>query len=195
MQLKLLKCFVRNVTFVTLPFLVTDNRYSLLTARQSSSYVPSGTDITVRTIEPIRPKDAKLGDKFRASVDEDVVANRRVVIPRGAPAELRLYKAEGVTDDLALRLDSVRLRGRTTSVSSGFARVTPQKKGIGTGAKTAIGTGIGATVGAIAGGAKGAVVGAGAGAGTGLIISKAKGRDSEVPPETRLTFTTRAPIR
>lgn len=195
MQWQRVRFHISNVFFVTLSLLLTISRYGLLNARQSSSYVPSGTDITVRTIEPIKPKKAKLGDRFRASVDEDVVANRRVAIPRGAPAELRLYKAEGVTDDLALRLDGVRLRGRTTSVNSGFARVTPQKKGIGTGAKTAIGTGIGATVGAIAGGAKGAVVGAGAGAGTGLIISKAKGRDSEVPPETRLTFTTRAPIR
>ena len=195
MRLRRVKFYVNNVFFVTVFFLLTTSQYGLLMAGQGPSTIPSGTDITVRTTEPIRPKDAKVGDTFRASLDEDVVVNRRTMIPRGAPAELRLYKAEGRTDDLALRLYSVRMRGRTALVNSSFARVTPQKKGMSTGAKTAIGTGIGAAVGAIAGGGKGAAIGAGTGAGTGLIISKAKGRDSEVPSETRLTFTTRAPIR
>ncbi|MBV9224255.1 MAG: hypothetical protein JOY85_09520 [Acidobacteriaceae bacterium] len=195
MQLQRLRFYTVSVFITTLCFSVTNSRQGLLNAGQSSFSIPSGTDITARTIEPIKPKDAKIGDTFRASVDEDVVVNGRTVIPRGAPAELRLYKAEGRTDDLALRLYSVRMRGRTALVNSSFARVTPQKKGMSTGAKTAIGTGIGAAVGAIAGGGKGAAIGAGAGAGTGLIISKAKGRDSEVPSETRLTFTTRAPIR
>lgn len=153
--------------------------------------VPRGTVITIRTIDPIRPKTAKAGDVFHATVDEPVLANGREVIPRGADAEIRLYQANTKGQDLALRLYSVNVRGRQVYVNSDFATVTPEKKGMGTGAKTAIGAGIGAAVGAIAGGGKGAAIGAGAGAGTGLILSKVKGRDTEIKPETRLGFTTR----
>jgi hypothetical protein len=157
----------------------------------TQTVVPRGTVIMVRTIDPIRPKNAKAGDTFRAAVDEPVLVNGREVIPRGADAQIRLYQANSKSEDLALKLYSVNVRGRQAFVNSDFAVVTPEKKGMSTGAKTAIGAGIGAAVGAIAGGGKGAAIGAGAGAGTGLVISKVKGRDTEVKPETRLSFTIR----
>ncbi|MBV8551202.1 MAG: hypothetical protein JOY54_07855 [Acidobacteriaceae bacterium] len=193
-----IKPVTRVVGFLFAPILTLsaiDSRWNPMLAGASSVAVPAGTQITVRTIDKIKPKETKAGDTFQASVDEPVIVNGREIIPRGTPAQIRLYKEEGKTDDLGLRLYSLNVRGRTALVNSDWARVTPQKKGMGTGAKTAIGAGVGAAVGAIAGGGKGAAIGAGAGAGTGLIISKVKGRDTEVPPETRLTFTIRNTIR
>ncbi|MBV8070320.1 MAG: hypothetical protein JO270_10480 [Acidobacteriaceae bacterium] len=153
--------------------------------------IPRGTVITVRTIDPIKSKSAKAGDTFRASVDEPVTVNGRELIARGADAEMRLYQVNSKSRDLTLRLYSVNVRGKQVYVNTEAAVVTAEKKGMSGGAKTAIGAGAGALIGGIAGGGKGALIGAGAGAGTGLVISAATGRDSEVKPETRLSFTTR----
>ena len=57
------------------------------------------------------------------------------------------------------------------------------------------GAGAGALIGAVAGGGKGAAIGAAAGAGAGTAGAAATGKKDVVfPAETRLVFTTRAPI-
>ncbi|MBZ5515029.1 MAG: hypothetical protein LAN62_09340 [Acidobacteriia bacterium] len=50
-------------------------------------------------------------------------------------------------------------------------------------------------IGAIAGGGKGAAIGAAVGAGAGTAVQAAtKGQQIQIPPETKLDFTLKAPI-
>jgi hypothetical protein len=61
--------------------------------------------------------------------------------------------------------------------------------------KVGVASGVGAAIGAIAGGGKGAAIGAGAGAGAGTgVVLATRGKPAEIPAETRLRFTLKAPL-
>src|ERR1041384_593852 len=138
--------------------------------------LPAGTRVRVRLTEAIDTRRNRPGDRFTASLDEPLVVDNRVVVPRGANfyghvSQARpsgRFKGRAV---LALRLDSFELNGQTHDISSGSSmRVSAGHKKhhwlwIGGG------SGGGAAVGAIAGGGTGALIGAGAGAAAGTIGS------------------------
>ena len=161
--------------------------------------VPAGTLVTIRTIDSIEADITGAGERFRASIDDPVVVEGRVVIPRGADATLQVMRVGQAgrvagSDEVALKLFDVTVEGRIYEVASNYAEVKTAGKGKRTAKTTAVATGIGAALGAIIGGGKGAAIGAGAGAGAGVAVSATRGKKLRIPSETRLDFELRSPL-
>jgi hypothetical protein len=163
--------------------------------------LPAGTTITVRMIDSVNSERDSIGQTFKASLDEPVMLNGDVVIPRGNDVLIKLVnqkqsgKIEGKT---SLTLDAVwvDVNGRHVDVATGEvteasgSRTAKSAKVIGGTAA------LGAIIGGIAGGGKGAAIGAGAGAGAGTVAQVAThGQQVKIPTETRLTFTLEQPVR
>jgi hypothetical protein len=169
-------------------------------AGSNSLEVPGGTQIIVRLIDPVNSETDRLGQTYRASIDEDVIINGQTVIPRGADAIASLIdaqrsgKLEGRTA-LTLDLRSVTVNGRAVNVSTTGVSQESSSRGARS-AKVIGGTAaVGAIIGAIAGGGKGAAIGAGSGAAAGTAAQvMTSGQKVKVPAETRLTFTLQNPI-
>jgi hypothetical protein len=165
--------------------------------------IPSGTEVVVRTNEPIDSKTTSSNQTYSAQVDEDVVAGSgEVVVPKGSDAKLVMRKGStgGVTGspDILLDIHSITVRGRRYLVSTADLD-EKSNTGIGKNKRTAemIGGGavLGAVIGAIAGGGKGAAIGGAAGgaagAGTEVLV---KGKEVRVPAETVLRFKLDKPV-
>jgi hypothetical protein len=163
--------------------------------------IPIGTSITVRMIDAVNSQQSRLGETFRASVDEPVLVDGQVVVPRGADAITKLVedqqsgKIEGKTV-LTLVLQQVLVNGRMVDLTSGDVSQSSGSRGARS-AKVIGGTAaLGAIIGALAGGGRGAAIGAGSGAavGTGAEVLT-KGQTVKIPSETRLTFTLQQPAQ
>ena len=170
-------------------------------APSSGMQIPIGTKITIRMIDSVNSEQTRLGQTFRASVDEPVILNEQTVVPRGADAFVKLVedkqsgKFEGKTV-LTLVLQQVMVNGRMVDVTTGDVSEASSSRGSRT-AKVVGGTAaLGAIVGALAGGGKGAAIGAGSGAAVGGGVQEmTKGQVVKVPSETRLTFTVQQPVQ
>jgi hypothetical protein len=156
--------------------------------------LPADTAITVRMIDSVDSQTARLGQTFKASLDEPVFMDGREVIPRGADVMTKLVtdtqagKIQGRTV-LTLALSSIMVNGRMVDVTSTDVRQESSSRGSRS-AKVIGGTAaLGAIIGGIAGGGKGAAIGAGSGAavGTGAEVLTG-GQRVRIPSETRLTF-------
>ena len=122
--------------------------------------VPQGTTLNVRLTEAIDVDSAQAGMKFRAIVDDPVMLNGKVVIPRGATAVLQAVnvaqsgKMKG-SDKITLKMNSISFGGNAYEMTTTYV----ESKGKGEGKKTARkvggGVGLGAVVGGIAGGGQG----------------------------------------
>lgn len=161
--------------------------------------VPQGTTLSVRLTENIDVDAAHAGKTFKAVLDDPVMMNGKVVIPRNAQVMLQAAKVEQAgkmkgADLIVLKANSISLAGRKYEI------VTTQveQKGSGEGKKTARkvggGAGLGAIVGGIAGGGTGAAIGAAAGAATGAIMASQGTEHLKVAAETRLQFTLSAAV-
>jgi hypothetical protein len=111
----------------------------------------------------------QLGQLYRASIDQPVVANGQVIVPRGADAQVALIARQqsgqiGGRAVLTLDLRSVTIDGQVHDLVS--SRVTENSSSRGARSAQVIGgtTALGAIVGAVAGGGRGAAIGAGSGA-------------------------------
>jgi len=169
--------------------------YSRPPRYSSAQELPSGTQIVVRMIDDIDSERDRTGKDFRASVDEPVLVNGQVLIPRGADVVARLVedrqsgKFEGRTV-LTIDLVQVQVNGRMVDINTTDVSQSSGSRGARTG-KVVGGTAVlGAIVGAIAGGGRGAAIGAASGAavGTGVQVFT-KGQRVRIPSETRLSFT------
>ena len=159
-----------------------------------SGTLPAGTNITIRMIESVDSETNKVGQTFRASMDQPVMLNGQTVIPRGADAVVKLVDSKDSGKltgkaDLTLSLQSVSINGHFVDINTQSINKESASQGEKT-AKVAGGTAaVGAIIGAIAGGGKGAAIGAGAGAAAGagsqVIMG---GQRVRIPSETRLTF-------
>jgi type IV secretory pathway VirB10-like protein len=163
--------------------------------------LPAGTRITVRMIDSVDSQVARVGDTFRASVDEPVSMNGVTVIPRGADVVAKLVeedqsgKISGRTT-MKLVLSTVRVNDRNIDITT--SDVVKQSSSRGARSAGAIGGGavLGAIIGAAAGGGTGAAIGAGAGAAAGTgVEAVSKGQRVKVPSETRLDFTLSYSVR
>jgi hypothetical protein len=163
--------------------------------------IPTGTPITVRMIEKVDSNVARLGQTFRASVDEPVLINGQTVIPRGADALVKLVedqqsgKFEGKTV-LTLALVDITINGQTIDTSTGAVSQASSSRGARTAGVVGGSTALGAIIGALAGGGRGAAIGAASGAAIGAgaqVITK--GQQVKIPSETRLNFTLQQPIQ
>ena len=163
----------------------------------SSTTIPNGTELSVRTNEAIDSKTASVGQTFSAVIAADVVdSSGAVAIPKGSDAQLiiRSTSGGGITSasDLVLDVDSVTVSGTRYLISTGDLE-RQGGQGVGANKKTAImvggGAALGTLIGAIVGGGKGAAIGAaiGAAGGAGTQVLT-KGKQVQVPAETLLSF-------
>jgi hypothetical protein len=163
--------------------------------------IPVDTPVTIRMIEAVNSQTARLGQTFRASIDEPIFVNGQSVIPRGADVLAKLVedqqsgKIEGRTV-LTLALVSISVNGQPVAVTSSDVKTESSSRGARSAGVIGGGTALGAIVGALAGGGKGAAIGAASGAtlGTGAEVLT-KGQQVKIPSETRLTFRLQTPLQ
>lgn len=177
-------------------------RYEDRAPQQSAGYatqIPTGTAITVRMIDAVDSEQTRLGQTFRASVDEPVVIDGQTAIPRGADCVVKLVedkesgKFAGRTV-LTLALQQVQANGRMIDVTTGDVSQASGSRGARTAKVVGGTTAVGAIIGAIAGGGSGAAIGAASGAAVGGAAQvMTKGQHVKIPSETRLTFTLQQP--
>lgn len=159
-----------------------------------------GTPITVRMIDGVDSEETRLGQTFRASIDEPVMVGDQVAIPRGNDVVVKLVedrqsgKFAGKTV-LTLVIQQIMVNGRMVDVTTGDVSQASGSRGARTGKVVGGTTALGAIIGAIAGGGKGAAIGAASGAGVGAAAQIAtKGQRVKIPSETRLTFSLQQPV-
>jgi len=161
----------------------------------ASITIPAGMQLSVRTIDAIDSTKNQVGDPFKASLEEPVVIDGNVVIPKGADVYGRLEEAKTSgtftgKSELRLALTGIVVNGQTVPLVTGDYDVSGKSKGASTAKRTVGVAALGTIIGAIAGGGKGAAIGAGAGAAAGAgseVITK--GDQVKVPSETLLDFT------
>lgn len=161
---------------------------------------PAGTRLVVRMIDAVDSESNKVGDTFRASLDEDLAVEGHVVAAQGTEVKGRLVEAKEAgrfagKSELKLELTEMMINQQTYALTTGDYEVAGSSRGADTAKKVAAGAAIGAVVGAIAGGGKGAAIGAGVGAGAGTAIQVfTRGEQVKVPSETRLEFALEQPL-
>lgn len=166
----------------------------------TSLTVPAGTQITVRMIDGVDSDTARVGDRFHASLIEDLYADGALIAPKDTDVYGRLTQANQAgriqgQSELRLELTDIMINNRLQPIQTGDYQVSGKSRGRDTAKKTAGGAALGAIIGAVAGGGKGAAIGAGvggaAGAGTQVFTH---GQKVKVPPETTLDFTLQQPF-
>ena len=178
-----------------------DPTTSTASTADSGIELPAGTALTVRMIDPVDSQVNRMGETFRASIDEPVVVGSQQVIPRGADVVVKLVddKQSGkITGQTVLTLDlvSVNVNGKMVDVNTQAVTKASSSRGEKSGKVIGGATVLGAIIGAVAGGGSGAAIGAASGAavGTGAQVAT-KGQRVHIPSETRLSFTLEYPVR
>jgi hypothetical protein len=162
--------------------------------------IPAGTDVLVRTDEPINSKTADEGRVYAAHLDQDLLdSNGTVAVRKGSSAEVLVRRVVS-GKELVLDLQAVFIDGRRYFVTADDYDQTRSHKGIGVNQRTGVMVGggaiFGSIVGALAGGGRGAAIGAlGGAAGGGLTQIFTRGKTVKVPAETVLTFKLEKPLR
>ncbi len=162
--------------------------------------VPAGTSLLVRMIDSVDSDKNHVGDKFRASMEQDFVVDGVVIAPKGADVYGRLSEAKEAghiegKSQLKLELTDISIHNRLQPIMTGDYEVSGKSRGADTAKKVGIGAVAGTVIGAIAGGGKGAAIGAGVGAGAGGAVQiLTKGEQVHVPSETLLDFRISQPF-
>ena len=163
--------------------------------------VPSGTRIMVRTVDGIDSDRKQVGDKFQASLEQPLVVDDLVVVPKGAEIYGRLTQATEAgriqgRSQLRLELTGIVVNGQTIPLFTGEYSLSGSSRGLTTAKRVGTGAAVGAVIGAIAGGGRGAAIGAGVGAGAGTAVQvMTKGEQVHVPSETLLEFVLQQEVR
>ena len=156
--------------------------------------VPAGTHVLVRMIDGVDSANNHVGDRFHASLENDLMADDVVIAPKGADVYGRLSEAQEAgriagKAQLKLELTDVLINNKLQPIYTGDYEVSGKGRGTNTAEKAAGGAVLGTIVGAIAGGGRGAAAGAAIGAGAGTTINiVTKGEEVRVPSETVLDF-------
>ena len=161
--------------------------------------VPAGTSLLVRMIDSVDSDKNHVGDRFRASLAQDLAVDGVIVARRGADVYGRLAEAkesghfEGKSQ-LKLELTDILINTKLQPIMTGDYEVSGSSRGANTAKKVGVGALAGTVIGAIAGG-KGAAIGAGVGAGAGAAVQvMTKGEQVHVPSETLLDFRIAQPF-
>jgi len=85
--------------------------------------VPEGTSLTVRLAQPISSASARPGDSLDCSLDDPIVIDDQILIPRGSPIKGRVLdaKASSAAGDpgyLRIALVSIEVRGDLLPIDS-----------------------------------------------------------------------------
>ena len=161
---------------------------------------PVGMHLQVRMVDSVDSQRNRIGDRFHASLDSDMLLGDQVVIPRGTDVFGRLSEAKEAGQltgraQLRLELTDIVVNNRMVPIVSGEYELAGKSRGGNTAQKAAGGAVIGAVIGAIAGGGKGAAIGAGVGAGAGTAINiVTRGEQVHIPAETFLDFRLAQPL-
>ena len=162
--------------------------------------IPTGSKITIRMIDSISSEKQSVGTTFIATLDEPVTFSGIEVAPKGADVRGRISTINDAgriagSAQLGLELTQIYVNGISYSITTAeYSEVGESRTGQ-TVTRAGVGAGIGAVIGAIAGGGKGAAIGAGVGAGGATAVQvMTKGEKLNIPSETRLEFTLRAPL-
>ena len=155
--------------------------------------VPQGTTLSVRLTEAIDVDAAHAGATFKSLLDDPVMINGKVVVPRHAQVTLQAAKVEQAgsmkgADKITLKANYLTFGGTRYDIVTSYV----EQKGAGEGKKTArkvgAGAGLGGLIGGLAGGGTGVAIGAAVGAATGAIVSSQGTEHLQIPAETRLQF-------
>jgi hypothetical protein len=176
---------------IALPILVC--AWAGLDVTAEAQVVPTGLTFRVRTIDPIDADSTQAGTSFRGALDDPIMMDGSVVVPRGADVKLVVAKVEQGgkfkgSDLVALKVDSITVGKRSYPVVTNLSESKSGGEGKKTARKTGGGAGLGAIIGGIAGGGTGAAIGVLAGAAGGLILSASGEPHLKIAPETRLEF-------
>jgi len=161
--------------------------------------LPAGTTLNVRLTQGIDVDASKAGQSFKAIVDDPVMMNGSIVIPRGATAELQAVavqqsgKMKG-SDKISLKMNSIGFGGNVYPVATAYVETKGGGEGKKTARKVGGGAGLGAIVGGIAGGGSGAAIGAAVGGATGAVVASGGEEHLTLPAETRLQFQLTAAV-
>jgi hypothetical protein len=163
--------------------------------------LPAGTELAIRLEQYLSSSRNLGGDTFYASLEEPLLVDNWLVAEKGARVEGRVVEADRagrVQGQSKLTIELVRLHtadGQTVDVVTNRLHNQGPDSKKADAAKVGIGAGIGALIGAVAGGGKGAAIGAGVGAGAGGgAVAATRGKEVELPTETRLTFRLLDPV-
>ena len=161
--------------------------------------VPTGTLVLVRLQKDVSSETAKQGDRFQAFLDQDIAANGRLIVAKGA----KVYGVVTEVDQgskmkgkalLSVALTDLQVGDQVVSIKTQPLQVQGQKSSGGK--KLAGGAILGATIGAIADGGEGAAIGAAVGAGVGGAAAAAGNVDPAVIPAQKLeAFTVAVPFQ
>lgn len=174
--------------------------FSVAALAFAQDQIPAGTNISVRTDEPIRINNAQNGDGriYTGMIGNDVMdRDGRIMIPRGATAELIARRI--ANDEVSIDLEAITVRGHRYAVFT-TDNVAANREGVGANRRTGkfVGGGavLGTLLGAVAGGGKGAAIGALAGAGAGASAEMlTRGKHLNIPAESILNFRLEQPLR
>lgn len=166
----------------------------------SAMTLPAGTPVIIRTTVAIDTDRNRVGDLFDAILEEQLVSNNRIVVPRGSTVKGRIAYAEESgkltgKSMLVLELTELVVNGKSYPLRTSDYSEIGDSRGKRTAATVGGTAALGAIIGAIAGGGKGAAVGAASGAavGTGVQVMT-RGQVIKVPAETVLEFKLQSPL-
>lgn len=164
-----------------------------------SVMVPAGTTLNVRLTQAIDVDASKAGMTFKGIVDDPVMIDGAVVIPRGSSAVLQAVKVEQSgkmkgSDKISLKVNAIGFGGMVHQVATTYVETKGKGEGKRTARKVGGGAGLGAIVGGIAGGGSGAAIGAAVGGATGAAVASGGEEHLTLPAETRLTFQLTAAV-
>jgi hypothetical protein len=160
----------------------------------------AGTVLQLRTTDAVDSKRATQGTPLDFTVIRDVTVNGWLAIPRGATVHGIVTDTKSAGElkgspELALRLTSLDLSGRTYPLDSDEFRVKGPSKTAHTAGSIAVGSVIGAIIGGAAGGGAGAAIGAVAGGTVGTAASAAShGPAAWIPAEAQVVFHLNTPL-
>jgi hypothetical protein len=172
---------------------------SLTEAQKEMINVPAGTRLLVRTSDGIDSKKSKVGQRFSAKLETNLMAGDQVAAHGGSTVYMRLVEAKSAgrttgKSELTIELTDIVAGGTAYPLISDDFSVAGKSETKKTAKKMARGAGLGAAIGAIRDGGSGAAKGAATGTIVNVGISAiTKGEQVSIPAGTLLEFRLQQP--
>jgi hypothetical protein len=176
------------------------SRPSSSNAANTAYTIPTGSKVVIRMIDSINSETNKVGQTFVAVLDEAIFQGGVEIVPRGTDVRGRIANINEAgrvagSAQLGLELTQIVVNGIPYSIVTSEYNEVGEGRGAQTAKRAGAGAAVGAVIGAIAGGKKGAAIGAGVGGGGATAVQVlTKGEKLNIPSETKLEFTLRAPL-